>query len=494
MRRRGPRRRTARAATTAAVDAAAAAVAARAPRARTIASNAQRNTGQGGLRAALFPSMRKLGIEAAILLVLIRAGAAVAWKLSLHHVHNARPLGGANVDVAAIQGSQSEASFVAVPARPDAFVGADDSLGIHSSTDGGRTWRTRNYGALSTLCTHRDPRLALDASGRQYLAYIGSNLCGDELQPYLLVASRTSATAPWHIVRVTKHTWEFGFDDAPALAVDRHSGTVYVAFTRSLGSHRQAVVISRSTDHGATWSAPVVVDPPAVRPHLPQLALGGNGAVYVGGIDVPNGIWAARSTDGGRTFTKPVQVATLRANPAEDCARTGIVPVAQEERSCAGPNVNLLVSGGRVEAVYADAAANGTQDVELAAADATLKPLFHLTVNPPDIGKTQQLLPVAAADESDGVLWSCWYDTTYWPSGKNAWFTCSHSRDARHWSVPVRAAAVPSPLSYLFVVYSYSGLAPALTAAGGVAHPFWLDSRRANTLNDIFTAAIPLKR
>src|SRR4051812_30952181 len=158
MRRRGPRRRTARAAaTTAAVDAAAA-VATRAARARTIASNAQRNTGQGGLRAALFPSMRKLGIEAAILFVLIGVGAAVAWKLSIHHVHNPRALGGANIDVAAIQGSQSEASFVMVPGHPDVLVGSDDSLGLHSSTDGGRTWNTRNYGALTTLCTHRDPR------------------------------------------------------------------------------------------------------------------------------------------------------------------------------------------------------------------------------------------------------------------------------------------------------------------------------------------------
>src|SRR3954453_23744156 len=144
MRRRGRRRKSARAATTVAVNAAATAAPARAARARTIASNAQRNKGQGGLRAALFPSMRKLGIEAAILLVLIGAGAAVAWKLSIHHVHNPRALGGANVDVAAIQGSQSQASFVAVPGHPDALVGADDSLGIHSSTDGGRSWRTRN--------------------------------------------------------------------------------------------------------------------------------------------------------------------------------------------------------------------------------------------------------------------------------------------------------------------------------------------------------------
>lgn len=474
--------------------AAAAGAAARAARARAIASNAKRDTEQGGPLAALFPSMRKLGIEAAIVLAVIGVAAAVAWKLSIHHVHNPRPLGAPNVDVAPVPGSQTEASFVVAPGHPNVLVGSDDVLVVHSSSDGGRTWHAGDYGALTALCTHRDPRVAVDARGRQYIAYIASDLCGDELQPYLLVATRARATSPWHVVRVTRHTWEFGFDDAPAIAVDAHSSTAYVAFTRSLGSHKEAVVVSRSVDHGATWSEPVVVDPPDALPHLAQVAIAANGDVYVAGIDAPHGIWAARSIDGGRTFTKPAKLATLRANPAMDCARTGDVPVAQEERSCAGPNVNLVVSRGRVYAVYGDAGADGTQDVVLAAADASLKPLFHTTVNPPDIGKAQQLLPVAAVDASDGVLWSCWYDTTYWPSGKSAWFTCSHSADARRWSAPVRAAAVPTPLSYLFVAYSYSGLVPSLAAAGGTAHPFWLDSRPKNNLNDIFTAAIPLQR
>ena len=473
---------------------AAAAVPVRAARARAIASNAQRNTEQGGLAAALFPSMRKLGIEAAIVLVLVAIGAAVAWKLSIHHMHNPRGLGGRNVDVAPTPGSQTEATFVAAPGHPNVLIGFDDALVAHTSTDGGRTWHAQDSGALTTLCTHRDPRLALDPSGRQYLAYIASDLCGDELQPYLLVATRASSTAPWRVVRVTKHTWEFGYDDAPSIAVDGHSGAAYVAFTRSLGPHQEAVVVSHSADHGATWSDPVVVDPPDAKPHLAQVAVGANGVVYVAGIDGPHGIWATRSTDGGRTFGPAAKLATLRANPSLDCARTGDVPVAQEERSCAGPNLNLIVSRGRVYAVYADAAADGTQDVVLAAADASLKPVFHGTVNPPDLGKAQQLLPVAAADSSDGVLWACWYDTTYWSSGKSAWFTCSHSADGRRWSAPVRAAAVPTPLSYLFVAYAYSGLVPSLTAAGGVAHPFWLDSRPKNNLNDIFTAAIPLSR
>lgn len=464
----------------------------RAARARAIASNAQRNTGKGSLRAALFPNLRKLGIEAAVVLLLVGVGIAVVWKLSIHHVHNPRPLGGANVDVAPIPGSQTEASFVVAPGHPNVLVGSDEAVVLHTSTDGGRTWHADEDGALTKLCTHRDPRVALDASGRQYIAYIASDLCGDELQPYLLVATRASAAAPWHIARVTRHTWQFGFDDAPSIAVDEHTGTVYVAFTRSLGAHLQAVVVSRSTDHGATWSGPLVLDPPAARPHLAQIAVGSGGVVYVAGIDVPHGIWAVRSTDGGRTFTKPATLAALRANPSEDCARTGVVPVAQEERSCAGPNLNLVASRGRIYAVYADVAANGTQDVMLTAADGSLKPLFRATVNPPDVGKAQQLLPVATADPTDGVLWACWYDTAYWPSGKNAWFTCSYSTDAQRWSAPVRAAAVPSPLSYLFVVYSYSGLVPSLAAAGGVAHPFWLDSRPKDNLNDIFTAAIPL--
>jgi hypothetical protein len=465
---------------TAAAVAGAAAHAARAAKGPAIASNAK----EGGLRAALFPGGRKLLVEAAVIAVLIAIGAIVAVKLNVHPLHNPRPLGGANIDVTPAPGSQNEASIAIDP--HGTIFGVDDGLAVHASADGGRTWTSAEFSALSAPCTHRDPRIAIDRNGRQYVAFVVSSLCEDELVPHVAVATRAAPGEPWHVVRVAKPAWEYGYDDAPAIAV-APSGRVYVAYTRSLGETAEAVVVSSSGDHGATWTKPRVVAPAASHPHLAQLAVAADGSVYVAGIDNPHGLWLARSTDGGSSFTKPEQLAPLRANPdAGDCSRTGTTPVAQEARTCAGPNLSLVALKSKVYAMWSDAAANGTQDVYLHSVD----PAFTVTVSPPDHGKAQQLLPVVAADPVAGLLWACWYDTTYSPGSKQAWFTCSHSRDARRWSAPVRAAAVPSRLEWLYAAYAHVALQPALVAHGGIAHPFWIDGRRTRNLNDVFTARL----
>jgi hypothetical protein len=457
--------------------------AARAAKRPAIASNASRAAKKGGHRAALLPGGRKLLIEAGVIAALIAIGAIVAVKLNVHPLHNPRPLGGANIDVTPAPGSQSEASFAVDP--HGTLFGIDDSMVVHTSADGGRTWSS-HVRPVSPLCTHRDPRLAVDAAGRQYIAFVQSDLCEDELVPHVVVASRAGGSAPWHIVRVAKPTWEYGYDDAPAIAVARN-GRVYVAYTRSLGETAEAVVVASSADHGKTWTRPQLVATPASHPHLGQIAVAADGTVYVAGIDNPHGLWVARSRDGGRTFTKPAQLAPLRANPdLGDCSRTGTTPVANEARTCAGPNLSLFTLHSKVYATWSDAAANGTQDVYLHSVD----PSFTVTVNPPDHGKAQQLLPVAAADAETGRLWACWYDTTYSPGSKQAWFTCSHSQTGRRWSPPVRAAAVPSRLDWLYSAYAKGALQPALVAHAGVAHPFWVDARRTKNLNDVFTARL----
>ena len=119
-----------------------------------------------------------------------------------------------------------------------------------------------------------------------------------------------------------------------------------------------------------------------------------------------------------------------------------------------------------------------------------LQPLFRGQVNPADKGKTAQLLPVAAADPSTGALWACWYDTTFDPHAHRAWFTCSTSADARTWSAPDRAAAVPTAPVDLFSIASQNGLYPALAAAAGIAHPLWPYGRSVPLSLDVFTAAV----
>ena len=99
-------------------------------------------------------------------------------------------------------------------------------------------------------------------------------------------------------------------------------------------------------------------------------------------------------------------------------------------------------------------------------------------------------MPVAALDRDTGVLWACWYDTTFDPHAHRAWVTGAASRDGRTWSPPVRAASEPTAPTIIYGTLG-KGLYPALAAAHGVAHPFWADGRVIANSTDVFTAAIP---
>jgi hypothetical protein len=141
--------------------------------------------------------------------------------------------------------------------------------------------------------------------------------------------------------------------------------------------------------------------------------------------------------------------------------------------------------------VYDDVGANRTPDVYVTMLDSRLQPRFNVQVNPPDKGSTQQFFPAAAVDASTGVLWACWYDTTFDPNAHRAWFTCSASRDGRTWTPPERAAVEPVMVNDLYTeIRGSTGFAPAVVAERGVAHPFWIGVNAVNFGQDIYTAAL----
>jgi len=454
--------------------------------------------GAGGRTPPVRSSSTRLAKEAAAIVAVIALAAFLLYHFTVRTIHNPRPLGGVNVDVTRAQGVQSQAAIAVDPRNPRVLLAASNdslipTLRVFTSSDGGATWRrTLGPPVPGGSCAHGEPRVAIDGAGRQYLAFLAGRTCGDKITPYLVVASRPSASARWTLRAVTHPAWKYGFDDGPALAVDPRSGDVYVAYTRSLSVNHATTMWSVSRDHGRTWSAPAVVSPALVRPHLASLAVAPDGDVYLAGIDVRYGIWIARSTDGGRSFGAPVQAARLVQNPAAGCALSAYSPLPQEDRVCIGPDPTVLAGRGRIDVVYADGGRNGAGDVFSAGLTPSLRRrLFFVRVNPPDTGATAQFLPAAAADPSTRTLTACWYDTTFDPHNHRAWFTCSASRNGRTWSAPVRAASEPTMPVDLFGIASQDGLNAALAAGGGVAHPLWPDDRVVPLSLDLFTAAIP---
>jgi len=450
--------------------------------------------------AALFPDGRALGIEAAVIAGLIVLVSFLVYHFTVHKIVNHRPLGGTNVDVSSATSDQSEAAFAVDPSDAKRIFGASNDTGLevvrlYESGDGGTSWRRKGGPAVpGGSCAHGAPSVAFGTHGREYLAFLAAQYCGDSLTPQLVVTTRARQAARWEpLVRVAEPTWKYGFDDAPRIAVDERSGRVYVAWTRSLSKAEATIVVSASTDEGKTWSAATPVSSSLEHPHHATLAVAENGDLYVAGIDAKLGVWVARSTDGGKTFAAPEAAAALRANPAGGCALAAQDPLPKELTGCAGPDPTVAVGKDRVYVVYGDVGANQTPDVYAVTLDRDLKVVARTQVNPVEKKKTQQFLPAAGLDPTTGVLWTCWYDTTFDENAHRAWFTCSASHDGRTWSAPLRASAEPTSPSILYGTLGGAGLYAAIAARQGVAHVFWADGRVIANSSDIFTAAIPEK-
>ncbi len=448
--------------------------------------------------AALFPESRALAIEAAVIAGLIVLVSFLVYHFTVHKIVNHRPLGGTNVDVSNATADQSEAAFAIDPADAKRIFGASNDTGLevvrlYESANGGARWTRKGGPAVAGgSCAHGAPSVAFGAKGREYLAFLASPYCGDSLTPYLVVTSRSTPTARWApLARVAKPTWKYGFDDAPRIAVDESSGRVYVAWTRSLSKAEASIVVSSSSDEGKTWSAATPVSASLQHPHHATLAVAENGDLYIAGIDATLGVWIARSTDGAKTFTAPKAAAALRANPAAGCALTAQDPLPKELTGCAGPDPTVGVGKDRVYVVYGDVGSNLTPDVYAVTLDRELEPVARAQVNPVEKKKTQQFLPAAALDPTTGVLWACWYDTTFDENAHRAWFTCSASRNGRTWTAPLRASAEPTSPNILYGTLGGRGLYAAVAARQGVAHVFWADGRVIANSSDIFTAAIP---
>lgn len=118
------------------------------------------------------------------------------------------------------------------------------------------------------------------------------------------------------------------FNDKTAIEADRSGsvcdGNVYIAWSRFTGVGVSNIYFSRSTDHGVTWSAPMLLTSNTSNVQDPEVSVTGNGHVYVtfdqGATNSGQAAGAAiaKSTDCGATFGKPVVVTTYVPYTAQD--------------------------------------------------------------------------------------------------------------------------------------------------------------------------------
>ncbi|MDQ4133857.1 MAG: glycoside hydrolase [Actinomycetota bacterium] len=89
-----------------------------------------------------------------------------------------------------------------------------------------------------------------------------------------------------------------------------------VALTYRVDRPAFSAVLEWSTDGGKSWKPTALPLPQGIdRPFAPDVAFGPDGTLYVtyvnlvGDGNVPDNLWLARSTDGGRSLSAPVRVA-----------------------------------------------------------------------------------------------------------------------------------------------------------------------------------------
>ncbi len=214
-----------------------------------------------------------------------------------------------------------------------------------------RTWNGTTFG----ICF--DPGQDFDKNGTIYYSYGCAPLTGSF--PNAVVVAKSSNGVNW--TQTTPVTFNKGrnFDDKYYLAVDRSSGAfanrVYVSWDRNAGFN-QTLLISHSSDGGATWVGPIKVNDgtsPFERvigayPAVDQ----SSGVVYDSWHDYARDIiFVDKSTDGGNTWGTDVAAAVTHAGFGQDIGCVGGRSQGPAHALKVGPSGNLYL-------VYADPVAN----------------------------------------------------------------------------------------------------------------------------------------
>jgi hypothetical protein len=238
------------------------------------------------------------------------------------------------------------------------IVNGDVWAGYYRSTNGGTTWANSlvpGYPHDSSAAgvaspTHGscaaagDPSQAFDRTGRLFYAFI----CFNRVKPIngsVYVSRYLSDGASYDRTVLVKRGTPSGlfssglFQDKINLTTDQttgpFSGSVYVAWSQYNGfAVNNAVLFSRSTNHGLSFSPPVRVTPVELgTASFADVTVGPDGAVYLTYITyashgrTTSDIWLETSTDGGVSFGPPHRVASITlfdsnqfsGNGAYDC-------------------------------------------------------------------------------------------------------------------------------------------------------------------------------
>lgn len=218
-------------------------------------------------------------------------------------------------------------------------IGTEGDILVSRSADNGTTWTAPvalNTNAATDAGTDADPCMVTDAAGRWLAAWHSDTNVGGAIgaDHDILVSRSTDHGATWTApVPLNSNAGvDTGGDYTPSVCTDRAGRWVAVWQSNdSLGGAVGAdldILVARSVDNGLAWSAPAPMNSNASsdsgHDYLPRIATDHAGQWVVvwqsadalnGTIGTDDDILVSRSTNGGVTWTAPV---ALNSNARTD--------------------------------------------------------------------------------------------------------------------------------------------------------------------------------
>ncbi len=274
------------------------------------------------------------------------------------------------VDVSKDQTSQNETPIAINPANPaNMITGANDwnyndGCAVNTTKNGGTTWTpTLPNGFLPGITSFtNDPLVngtgAYDAGGDPTIAFSPSGNVA------YYVCQAFDFTSPFDIALLLNRSYDGGitwqttglmqvstfrgngttsgsngkFADHENIHVDPTNGNVYVTWAEFSGNSHSPVYVAASHDQGNTWTLNKVTAGNVKNNQDQRIVTDPSGNAYLvfdNGVNGGKGLtvlYASKSTDGGATWSTPVQFATL-TNPV-----------------CVFPTFCFNISGGQFRA------------------------------------------------------------------------------------------------------------------------------------------------
>lgn len=346
-------------------------------------------------------------------------------------------------DITPKPGFFNEPAIAVNPANPRQLVVAwQVNASVAYSNDEGRNWTVAEGTAPKNYRISGDVSLAYDAAGHAYLCYIAFDKLGTTnywargaTRNGIFVRRSDDGGKTWaadaSTVIAHDSTPNIPFEDKPWIVADTmgpHPGNLYIGWTQFTLSASD-LMFARSTDGGRTWSRPIKLNS---RPGLPRddngALEGFHGVVAPDGTlytiwDDRDGIMMAVSRDGGLTFSKDRRI--INAGP-------GYFGIAGVARSNGFPQIGIDPRrgkrGGALYVAWSDYT-NGDVDVFVASSSdhgATWSSPVRVNNDPLHNG-VDQFFDWMAVDPATGAVNLVFYDRR--PDNRGTSVTLARSTD-----------------------------------------------------------------